>query len=250
MKKLTRCLSLFCAAALCAAVIPLANAVDGDKPVISFQESGVPAETATIEEDYADMINHWAKESVRQITKKKLMDGMTATTFEPDKPVTRATLVEALYRLAGSPESSGPSQFSDIRQDAPSFLAVVWATDADIIQGNDGKFRPDDPLTREELATILFRFTYQQGYDIRASNALTGFSDLDQVSDWAQKGVNWALDKKLLSGVGDNRLAPGGTATRAQLAVILQRYLKAMETFNPKPDAEIIPVPSAPTAKE
>ena len=199
---------------------------------------------------YADTEQHWAREDIRAVVAQGLMDPVTRYYFEPDTPVTRATLVAALYRLAGTPEMPAPSQigargsFDDVLVDSAAYQSVEWAVSQGIVNGYNGQFRPDDALTREELAVIFWRFCHWQGYDGAAARHLSDYSDGAQVSDWAQKAVNWALEQGLLAGMGDGTLAPGGAATRAQLAAILLRYQAAEDQFRPAPDAEITdPVP-------
>lgn len=233
MKK-TIC-ALLAAALLCAAIIP----------------------TAVAGYTYADATGHWAEQEITEILDKGWMDGMTRSQFKPDTPVTRATLVTALYRMSGSPEPkdfelvpAANAAFTDLPDDAEVSRAINWAADNGIVTGYNNQFRPDDSLTRQELAAIFWRYAGWQGYDNRSSGSLSAFSDRGEVAGWAKTAVSWAIEQNLLSGMGDGTLAPEGTATRAQLAAILLRYEAAAAQLPPAPDAEIPAQPSVPTVKE
>lgn len=175
---------------------------------------------------YADVANHWAKDAILRSMQLGLFSGTSETTFSPNDNTTRAQLVTALYRLAGSPEV-GEAPFSDVKADAWYANAVAWAAENGIAQGSDGKFRPNDPLTREQLATILCRFSAYQGNDVTAEDALAGYTDSGKISSWAAVEMNWAVAQGLITGVTETTLSPATYTTRAQLATILMRYLDA-----------------------
>lgn len=153
-----------------------------------------------------------------------LQPGTSARTFAPDRPVTRAMLVTILWRLAGEPYGR-VSPFEDVLPGSWYAQAVSWAYDKGIVTGVTAtSFQPGAPVTREQLCAILCRYAALTGKNTAASASLDAFTDRAQVSSYAEASVRWALQAGLLTGVGDGRLAPRSGATRAQLAVLLQRF--------------------------
>jgi len=153
-----------------------------------------------------------------------LQPGASARTFAPDRPVTRAMLVTILWRLAGEPYGR-VSPFEDVLPGSWYAQAVSWAYDKGIVTGVTAtSFQPGAPVTREQLCAILCRYAALTGKNTAASASLDAFTDRTQVSAYAEASVRWALQAGLLTGVGDGRLAPRSGATRAQLAVLLQRF--------------------------
>ena len=138
--------------------------------------------------------------------------------------MTRAMLAQVLYNLEGKPAATG-APFQDVAPGQWYANAVAWAAENGIVSGyGNGRFGPNDPITREQLATILHRYASKKGYDTSASASLSGFSDSASVSGYAQEALSWAVGAKLVSGMGNNALNPAGTATRAQVATILMRF--------------------------
>jgi hypothetical protein len=135
--------------------------------------------------------------------------------------MTRAMLAQALYRLDGAPSVTGASPFADT-----SAVSAIWANANSIVNGTGGgKFSPDAEITREQLAVMMYRYA-QLTVDGDARD-LSGFPDADNVSDWAEDAVIWAVSAGLIQGRGD-ALAPKGTATRAEVAAILQRFIEQL----------------------
>ena len=166
----------------------------------------------------------WYYDGVRYALEKGLMTGTSARTFAPDRPVTRAMLVTILWRLAGEPYGR-VSPFEDVLPGSWYAQAVSWAYDKGIVTGVTAtSFQPGAPVTREQLCAILCRYAALTGKNTAASASLDAFTDRAQVSAYAEASVRWALQAGLLTGVGDGRLAPRSGATRAQLAVLLQRF--------------------------
>lgn len=166
----------------------------------------------------------WYYDGVRYALENGLMTGTSARTFAPDRPVTRAMLVTILWRLAGEPYGR-VSPFEDVLPGSWYAQAVSWAYDKGIVTGVTAtSFQPDAPVTREQLCAILCRYAALTGKNTAASAFLDAFTDRAQVSAYAEASVRWALQAGLLTGVGDGRLAPRSGATRAQLAVLLQRF--------------------------
>ncbi|MBP3659262.1 MAG: S-layer homology domain-containing protein, partial [Oscillospiraceae bacterium] len=174
---------------------------------------------------FADLTSgSWYYGGVRYALENGLMTGTSARTFAPDRPVTRAMLVTILWRLAGEPYGR-VSPFEDVLPGSWYAQAVSWAYDKGIVTGVTAtSFQPGAPVTREQLCAILCRYAALTGKNTAASASLDAFTDRAQVSAYAEASVRWALQAGLLTGVGDGRLAPRSGATRAQLAVLLQRF--------------------------
>ncbi len=174
---------------------------------------------------FADLTaGSWYYDGVRYALENGLMTGTSARTFAPDRPVTRAMLVTILWRLAGEPYGC-VSPFEDVLPGSWYAQAVSWAYDKGIVTGVTAtSFQPGAPVTREQLCAILCRYAALTGKNTAASASLDAFTDRAQVSAYAEASVRWALQAGLLTGVGDSRLAPRSGATRAQLAVLLQRF--------------------------
>ena len=166
----------------------------------------------------------WYYGAVEYAYENGLMNGVAADQFAPQKTLTRAMMAAVLANLEnGSANTSG--SFSDVADGAWYADAVNWAAENGIVNGyEDGTFRPDAPLTREQMAAFLYNYAVYKGYDVSATNDLAQFSDAAQVSSWAADVVKWAVGADLLHGVGDDKLAPTGTATRAEVAAILANF--------------------------
>ena len=176
----------------------------------------------------------WYAEAAAYCRDNGLMAGTGDTTFSPDTPMTRGMLVTVLYRLADSPSLEQENlgyPFADVPGDSWYADGVYWARLNGVVSGySDNAFGPNDPLTREQLAAILWRYA---GSPAVAGSA--SFADESDIASWAASAVNWAQESGYISGVGGNRFAPTGTATRAQVAVILMRYDQA-QTEEPSPE--------------
>ena len=174
---------------------------------------------------FADLTaGSWYYGGVRYALENGLMTGTSARTFAPDRPVTRAMLVTILWRLAGEPYGR-VSPFEDVLPGSWYAQAVSWAYDKGIVTGVTAtSFQPNAPVTREQLCAILCRYAALTGKNTAASASLDAFTDRAQVSAYTEASVRWALQAGLLTGVGDGRFAPRSGATRAQLAVLLQRF--------------------------
>ncbi len=137
--------------------------------------------------------------------------------------MTRAMLVTVLWRMEGEPAAAG-SPFSDVKPDAYFAEAAAWAAENKIAEGyGDGKFGPNDPVTRQQLAAILWRYAGYKGYDLTAAADLSGFADGQAAAPYALPALRWACGEGLLRGSG-GRLLPEGPASRAQAAAILHRF--------------------------
>ena len=173
----------------------------------------------------------WFYDAVRCAYENGLMDGVGDSLFAPNSQTTRAQLVTILYRLAGEPEPGGDSGFSDVAAGTWYTDAVAWAAQNGIVNGvSDTEFAPGDDITREQLAAILYRYAACQGYDVSQRADLSGFGDASSISGYAQEALSWAHAQGLVLGFEDGSLRPQGTASRAQIAAVLMRFLSAAPT--------------------
>ena len=171
----------------------------------------------------------WFYDAVRCAYENGLMDGVGDSLFAPNSQTTRAQLVTILYRLAGEPEPGGDSGFSDVAAGTWYTDAVAWAAQNGIVNGvSDTEFAPGDDITREQLAAILYRYAACQGYDVSQRADLSGFGDASSISGYAQEALSWAHAQGLVLGFEDGSLRPQGTASRAQIAAVLMRFLAAV----------------------
>lgn len=168
---------------------------------------------------------HWAAGAVAFVSSQGLLQGTGASTFAPGQPMTRAMLVTALWREAGSPVVNYAMDFDDVDEDQWYTEAVRWAASEGIVAGTGKGFSPDAALTRESLAAILFRYA---GGQVSADD-LSGYADGASVSAWAREAMNWAVAQGLITGKSGGRLDPGGTASRAEVSAILMRYVQSAQ---------------------
>ena len=168
----------------------------------------------------------WFYKDVEYVYNKGIMDGVDRFTFAPNANLTRAMIVTILYRIEGEPVTRSSSDFTDVDSGLWYTKAVAWAASKDIVNGyGNGKFGPNDFVTREQLAAILYRYTAYKGESTAAvSGNLNHFTDTASVSAYAVDAMNWAVGEGLINGSGD-KLMPRDNATRAQVAAIIHRYL-------------------------
>ena len=189
----------------------------------ALKTAGCPSTNFTDVEE-----NGWYHTGVDFMVKNGFMNGVADDAFDVDGNLTRAQLVTILYRIAGEPESTATNPFADVADGQWYTNAVIWAAENGIVKGvNTTTFAPNDQITREQIATILFRYAKAE----KVEGKLAGFPDAEMVSDYAADAMAWAVEQGLINGIsesdGKTYLAPQETATRAQIAVILMRYLTA-----------------------
>ena len=187
---------------------------------VSFVEQGAAPELP-----FTDVVDGaWYAEAVRYAYENGMMNGISATEFGPDLTTSRAMIVTMLHRLEGEPAVDDQTAFGDV--DGASWYgeAVRWAAANGIVTGvTDTTFAPDNAITREQMAAILYRYAQFKGYDVSASADLGAYADAAQVSAYATAAMQWANASGLITGVTDTTLEPKGSATRAQVATILMR---------------------------
>lgn len=185
--------------------------------------------------------NAWFHEAVAWAFENDITTGTTQTTFSPNAIVTRGEFVTFLHRIAERPNNGLTATFPDVANPTSfHFEAVNWAAATGIVTGfGDGTFRPNSPITREELATMMFRFARARGSDITApATALHRFPDQSNVSPFAVEGMQWATNRGIVRGNG-GRLLPRATATRAESLTMLHRYAMDLP-FTPPPATGIM----------
>lgn len=171
-------------------------------------------------------VGTWAADAVDFAYHFGLVSGVSKTEFAPNSPMTRAQLVTVLYRAAGSPSVTVSTNFEDLDVGSYYYSAVVWANVNGIVNGtSDTTFSPDNRLTRQQLAAILYRYARAFGGDTSYTGNLSHFTDRHQVDSYATTPMIWAVSHEIISGTSDTTLSPLSTATRAQVVVILHRYL-------------------------
>ena len=170
----------------------------------------------------------WFYDAVAYAYTNELFNGTSATTFSPNGTMTRSMLVTVLWRMEGAPTANSANPFADVAAGTWYTDAVVWANDAGIVNGTSATtFDPDGSVTREQIATILYRYAKIKGWDISGASSLGTFLDGAQVSDWAARAMEWTYAEGLITGKNGGRLDPQGQASRAEVATILMRLLES-----------------------
>lgn len=169
----------------------------------------------------------WFYDAVKYVSERGLMTGTADGIFSPNMNTTRGMLVTILYRIEGEPAVGTTSTFTDVPEGRYYANAVDWAAANGIIAGySEQTFGPEDAITREQLAAVLYRYAEYKGLDVTGRASLGAFSDADELSAWAEEPMAWAVRSGLFSGRGDGILAPAATATRAEIAQLLMNFAK------------------------
>lgn len=170
----------------------------------------------------------WYYDAVRFVYGKGMMNGTSPTAFSPNATTSRGMIVTILYRLEGEP-AAGTASFTDVPAGQWYSKAVAWAAQNGIVDGyGSGAFGPNDNITREQMAAILYRYASYKGYSVTASSNTSSYSDASQISSYAQTAMSWANATGLITGTSSTTLAPKGNATRAQAAMILMRFCEVV----------------------
>lgn len=161
------------------------------------------------------------------MTELGYMNGVSATKFAPNDGLTRAMLVTILYRMDGEHAVSTASGFTDVVKGSWYEKAVNWAAANSIVKGYSAtQFAPTDPITRQQLAAILWRYAQYKGVDVRANGTtMPDFADRSEIASWAGEAVSWAYSRGIMTGKSATRLDPNGGATRAEAAAMMVRFL-------------------------
>lgn len=208
---------------------------------VTFKEEGKTTEDTDKEEDKDDKTTEntdlnftdvsssdWFFKGVEYVVDKGIMSGVSENQFDPSGKLTRAMLVQMLYNMESRPACDAENAFIDVPVGQWYTDAVIWANDAKIVSGmGEGLFAPNMEITREQMVAMLYNYAKYKGYDVTASADLSTFADNASVSAWAQPAMQWAVAEGYISGMGDNQLAPQGTATRAEIASVIMRFMEA-----------------------
>lgn len=198
----------------------LTGLTKNDKVVVTFAK--ITDGSSTLFADVAD--DAWYADAVRYVFEKGMMNGTSSTTFSPNETTTRAMIVTMLHRLENEPTASAAG-FTDVASNTYYANAVAWAAANGVVTGvSETSFAPNDAITREQLAAILYRYAELKGYNVSASGSLSGYTDASQISSYATTAMQWANSTGLITGKTSTTLSPKGNATRAEVATILMRF--------------------------
>lgn len=212
--------------------ISLTNAGDGKYTFIMPSSKVTVTATFTAVEEVPEQVgsftdvntDDWFAEAVQYMLDNEMMNGTSATTFGPNTTTTRGMIVTILYRLEGEPDAAA-SSFTDVASNMYYADAINWAAANGIVNGiTTTTFGPDNAITREQMAAILYRYAQFKGYDVSASNNLTNYTDASQISAYAATAMQWANAEGLITGNTTTTINPTGNATRAEVATILMRF--------------------------
>ena len=169
-------------------------------------------------------VGTWYTGAVKYVTTREYMSGTGNYKFSPDATVTRGMIAQILYAAEGKPAVSGGSKFTDVKAGKWYADAVNWAAGKGLVSGyGNGQFKPEAPITREQMVAILYKYAEMKGYDLTAKADLSKYPDQAKISKWAVTAVKWGVDHGIISGT-DKGIEPQGNATRAQIAVILRAF--------------------------
>ena len=203
---------------------------------------------AALAAEFGDVsASSWYGPAVAYVSENGLMSGTGNGKFSPGIPMSRAMLATVLYRMDGSPVPAETAQFSDVPHGAYYEQAVAWAAENKIVSGiGGGRFGSGNNITRQDLAVMLYRYGSYKGYDLSVSGDLAAFSDNNRIAGYAQQAMRWAVGAGILHG-DSGRLMPTGNATRAQVAVMLMRFMQNVASGEPvTPDTPTpAPVPTS-----
>ena len=177
----------------------------------------------------------WFYSDVMFVYENGLMLGTSKTLFSPHGTATRGMMATILWRMEGSPAPKGKNSFTDVEAGKWYADAITWTAENGIFAGyGKDKFGPDDPITREQLAAIFYRYADYKGYDLTVKGNLDKFKDADKITDYAKTAMQWAVGSSLVKGKSGNLLDPQGTATRAEIAAMLHRFIEKYELVQGK----------------
>jgi hypothetical protein len=204
--------------------------INGGYPILTWQLRET-SDDATDEEttpSFTDVsAGAWYYDAVCFVAKNGYFEGTGNGQFTPNGSMNRAMVATVLYRMAGSPETTGTSSFSDVAQGQWYTTPIAWASSVGVVEGKgNGLYAPMASVTRQELATMLYRFVKQQSMDVSAKGDLSSFTDSNKTASWAKEALEWAVGSGIITGKDNGILDPTGTATRAEVATMLMRLAK------------------------
>lgn len=197
-------------------------------PAVGPVKPDTPDTPDTPENPFVDVFEtDWFYEDVLYAYTNALMNGTGDSTFSPNVITTRGMIVTVLYRLAGAPAVSGTCPFTDVKAGSYCEKAICWAAENGIVNGyGNGLYGPDDLITREQMATILYRYAQYQGLDVSMGEDtnILSYTDISELSQYAMPAMQWTCSAGIINGTSESTLSPKGSASRAQIAAILHRF--------------------------
>jgi len=205
------------------------NVISSDNTYTFKLPVSEPAFSEVWENPYADIKEDaWYYDAVKYCCENHLTLGLTENTFGPDKAASRSMIVYSLWKLKGSPYK-GINTFTDVDDAAYYADAVAWAASENIISGYSAElFGPDDEITREQFASVLYRFAQYNGWNT-TKGSLDKYIDADTISEYALPALSWATEHQIINGMADSLLTPQGNTTRAQMAAIFMNICENYE---------------------
>ncbi|MBE6681851.1 MAG: S-layer homology domain-containing protein [Ruminococcaceae bacterium] len=173
--------------------------------------------------------NDWFFGTVKFASENGIMNGVSENEFAPNQTLTRAMLVTILYRVEGSPRLESDSTFSDVSLSDWYGAPIIWAAENGIVNGvSETEFAPNNAITREQIAAIMYRYANAKGYDVtQGGMAVREYEDYESISSWASEAMQWAVNTKLINGKTKTTVCPQDNATRAEAATIIMRFIEA-----------------------
>ncbi len=206
---------------------------EGPGPSEEPVESAAPPEE---EGGFSDVEkDDWFYDAVDYVRERGIMNGISDSEFDPHGTATRGMVVTMLYRLEGEPDVPDEAEFSDVTAEDYYGKAAAWANEQEIVTGyGDGRFGPEDEVSREQMAAVLYRYARSKGYDVSADDGdITAFEDAESVSEYATDAIKWAVKVGIING-NENKLTPAENAERAQVAALFMRFCNLYD--NPQTD--------------
>jgi len=200
---------------------------------VKFSKTTVsePTNSSTSVNGFSDVANHWAKSAISYVTEEGLFSGTTDTTFSPNVAMTRGMFVTVLGRYAKA-KANATTDFTDVNEDEYYAPYVAWANENGIVSGTSAStFSPNTPITREQAMMMLYQYAQFKGEDVSniEGMAIREFSDANKISSWANTAVRYGFNANIISGRTDGTLDPQGTATRAEIAAMMQKFIEHLK---------------------
>ncbi|OON90976.1 MAG: hypothetical protein ATN34_01190, partial [Epulopiscium sp. Nele67-Bin002] len=207
------------------------TAIEAEESITTIINETTIKSTVRIEEIFTDINNSaWYYADVANVYNLGIMTGLTQSEFAPQSTANRATLAVVLHRMSNTPTITSTNTFADVVAGSWYEASVNWAIGNGIYGGfEDGTFRPSDAITREQLVTIMYNFATSEGYTLSGSNIINNFADANEVAAWATPAMQWAVGNGIVNGKDGNTLDPKGTATRAEIATIINRFINNIQ---------------------
>lgn len=206
----------------------------GDRELVDYAQRKVDGPRPS--DEFLDTQEHWAADAIDFVVNEGLFTGSSNTMFSPDAPMNRAMLATVLWRLAGQPESTAVAGFADVTEGSYFADAVAWAAEQGVVSGiSETAFNPEGIVTRQQLAVMLFR--YADAVPV-SQTVLLAYEDAESVAPYAMEGMAWAVRNGIVTGATATTLSPSGNASRAQVAVMLQRFAALLEPVAEQETAE------------